>query len=295
MSGRSIWSLVLLSLAACTSPKAVFDDSGMGRTAPADILFQNKSTGATSYYWDFGDSSGSELITPAHRYLMSGRYTVQLKAVNGSKTSITKKEVIVQPPDKCLVVIHTSMGDLIAQLYSDTPLHQDNFIKLAEAGYYDGLLFHRVISGFMVQGGDPHSRDAAPGIELGKGGPEYTIRHEINDTLFHVKGALAAARLSDEANPEKASSGSQFYIVHGRPLTDTEIENSEFEKGISYDKRTKEILKTQGGAPTLDMEYTVFGQVVSGLDIIDSIAVSKTDHRNRPHEDIKILKITVIK
>lgn len=291
----SVWMVLLSGIISCSAPKAAFQVVGDDYIVPAMISFENISKDAEHYKWDFGDDHHSTKVNPKHNYLMSGRYTVSLSAVNGDKVSVTTKEIIMKAPEDCFVVIHTSKGDMIAKLYSDTPLHQDNFIKLAEEGYYDGLLFHRVIKGFMIQTGDPESREAAKGRELGKGGPDYTIQHEIKDTLLHFKGALAAARQSDEVNPQKVSSGSQFYIVQGKALTQVEIENNEYEKGIIYNDDTREMYRKQGGTPNLDMEYTVFGQIISGLDVIDEIAESKTDHRNRPHEDVKILKITVIK
>ena len=291
----SVWMFILSTLVSCSGPKAAFQIVNDDYKVPTIVSFENDSKNAQYYKWDFGDNQQSSEVSPKHNYLMSGRYTVSLSATKGNKVSVATKEIIMTAPEDCFVTIHTSKGDMIAKLYSDTPLHQDNFIKLAEEGYYDGLLFHRVIKGFMIQTGDPESREAAKGRELGKGGPDYTIEHEIKDTLLHIKGALAAARQSDEVNPQKVSSGSQFYIVQGRAMTPVEIENNEYEKGISYTNDIKELYRIQGGTPNLDMEYTVFGQIISGLEVIDEIAESKTDHRNRPHEDVMILKITVIK
>ncbi|MBO4580711.1 MAG: peptidylprolyl isomerase [Bacteroidales bacterium] len=165
-----------------------------------------------------------------------------------------------------LVLISTSLGDIKVRLYDETPLHRDNFIKLVKEGYYDGLLFHRVIDNFMIQGGDPDSRDAAPGTMLGKGGPDYTIPAEITPDLKHKKGALAAARMGDNVNPQRASSGSQFYIVQN-------------------DK----------GTPHLDGAYTVFGETVEGLDVVDKIAKVATDRFNRPIEDVRIISMKIVK
>jgi peptidyl-prolyl cis-trans isomerase B (cyclophilin B) len=180
------------------------------------------------------------------------------------------------------------------KLSDETPQHRDNFIKLAEEGYYDGLIFHRVINGFMIQGGDPNSRNAAPGAQLGSGGPGYQVPAEFVDDLVHVKGAIAAARTGDNVNPQKMSSGSQFYIVHGKPMTEQELTMMESRKGIRYTPAQREAYLTHGGTPFLDRDYTVFGQVIEGLEVIDKIAASATDRGDRPKEDIT-MKIVVIK
>ncbi|MCZ2101809.1 MAG: peptidylprolyl isomerase [Chitinophagales bacterium] len=289
------WIAIAILTASCSVPKSAFDVVAQSKQAPVKIEFNNRSENALDYHWDFGDGMYSTEVNPKHTYLLSGRYKVKLTAAKNDKSALSESEIFVQAPEACLVILHTSEGDMIAKLFGDTPRHQDNFIKLAEEGYYNDLLFHRVIKGFMVQAGDPDSREAGKGTALGKGGPDYTIEHEIKDTLFHVKGALAAARLSDDVNPQKSSSGSQFYIVHGRPHSSEEIENNEYEKGIRYSKEAKEVLVTMGGAPALDQEYTVFGQIIEGFDVLDMIAEQRTDPRDRPHEDVKILKITVIK
>ncbi len=244
------------------------------------------------------------------------------------------------------VVIETTYGNIKIRLYNETPLHRDNFLKLIREGYYDGLLFHRVISEFMIQGGDPNSRNAMPGIQLGNGGPDYTIDAEINYPLyFHKKGALAAARTGDQVNPQKKSSGSQFYIVQGQVYTNEEID--QFEKVATDRKRQSVMMKymnnhrdtymqlqqsgdnegiqqliqkvtaeaapemnalepvkilpehrkvytTLGGTPHLDNAYTVFGEVESGLEVIDSIAAVETNEIARPLKDV-IMKIKVIK
>lgn len=287
-----IWTLIV---GACFGQKAAFEVVSKNDYAPAKVIFNNLSKKADSFVWDFGDGTQSQETNPHHLFLNSGRYTVTLSASKGKKTSLVKKDIFIKAPEDCLVLIQTSAGDMLAKLYRDTPKHQDNFLKLAGDGYYEGLIFHRVIKGFMIQTGDPNSRLAVKGKDLGSGGPGYTIQHEINDTLYHVKGALAAARLSDDTNPNKSSSGSQFYIVQGRPMTALEIENNGYEKGIAYTDKAQEILTKHGGAPALDQEYTVFGQIIDGLDIIDTIANSKTDQRDRPYEDIKILKMLLIK
>ena len=239
-----------------------------------------------------------------------------------------------------VALISTKYGDIEVLLYDKTPLHRDNFVKLVEQGFYDSLLFHRVINNFMIQGGDPDSKNAKPNQMLGNGGPGYTIPAEFDTSLIHKKGALAAAREGDNVNPEKRSSGSQFYIVQGTTFTDTQLDQMEqrinsqakqnyirnyFSKtpsvkskldslqksrdrlGISkliseieesqktkidsvsnfkYSAKQREIYKTIGGTPHLDGAYTVFGEVIKGLNIIDSIANVKTGKANRPVEDV---------
>jgi cyclophilin family peptidyl-prolyl cis-trans isomerase len=156
-------------------------------------------------------------------------------------------------------VIHTDFGDMKGILYNETPKHRDNFVKLAKSGFYNGLLFHRVINGFMIQGGDPQSKNAKAGQMLGNGDPGYTIPAEFNAALKHKRGALAAARMPDQGNPTKASSGSQFYIVQP-------------EKGTHF----------------LDMNYTVYGEVTEGFDVIDKISSAQKDQNDRPLKDIKM-------
>ncbi len=239
-----------------------------------------------------------------------------------------------------VVTIKTSYGDMIAILYDETPKHKKNFIKLANEHYFDSTLFHRVMQGFMIQGGDPDSKKAQPGQPLGRGGPGYTVDAEFNPKFFHEKGVLSAARLADAQNPSKASSGSQFYIVQGtvmreedlkvdqvkfnmamqqffqnpnnKPLYDSVVAlyNSgdmnayqnyiiglkprmEKETGVNTEKEiSPEILKaytTVGGAPNLDGEYTVFGRVIKGLDVLDKIAAVPRDPSDRPLEDVRML------
>lgn len=187
-----------------------------------------------------------------------------------------------------IVLIKTSYGDMKVKLYDETPIHRDNFIKLIKEGFYTDLLFHRVISDFMIQGGDPESKNAPAGKRLGMGGPNYTLKAEFNPALIHKKGALSAARLSDGVNPDKESSGSQFYIVQGRKVSDIELANISAKKGIQYTAKQMEIYANQGGTPFLDMEYTVFGEVIEGLEVIDKIAAVQKDRGDRPVVDIKM-------
>jgi peptidyl-prolyl cis-trans isomerase B (cyclophilin B) len=239
-----------------------------------------------------------------------------------------------------IVTIKTKYGDMVAILYDETPKHKANFIKLAKSHFYDSLLFHRVIEGFMIQGGDPESKKAKPGARLGNGGPGYTIEAEIIPGFIHERGALSAARLSDDMNPGRASSGSQFYIVQGKKYNETELtlDPKKFNEALGqffqkpenrsyYDslgtfyrkndskgmenylislrptveqqlniKVTKEVspevvkvYTTNGGALHLDGQYTVFGKVIKGLDVIDKIAALKRDPAERPLEDVRMV------
>ena len=190
-------------------------------------------------------------------------------------------------------VIHTDYGDMTGMLYNETPLHRDNFVKLIKEGYFDDLLFHRVIAGFMIQGGDPDSRNAKPGVALGSGGPGYKVPAEFNNNLIHKKGALAAARQADQVNPEKASSGSQFYIVQGKTYNSATMDAMAAQTGLSWTPAQKEIYATLGGTPFLDMNYTVFGEITDGLDVIDKIAAVQKGPGDRPVQDIK-MKIKLV-
>jgi peptidyl-prolyl cis-trans isomerase B (cyclophilin B) len=241
-----------------------------------------------------------------------------------------------------IVTIRTSEGDMVAILYDETPKHKENFIKLAKEHYFDSTLFHRVIQGFMIQGGDPDSKKAKLGDHLGNGGPGYTVDAEFNPKFFHEKGALSAARLGDQINPAKASSGSQFYIVQGTVIPKQDLDvlrydqmklmtglrqilskpenkalldslNQLYGSGdmIAYQKKLfslaprieretnakvmkdisserLEVYSTVGGAPHLDDEYTVFGKVIKGMDVIDKIATKPRDGADRPLEDIRM-------
>jgi len=250
-----------------------------------------------------------------------------------------------------LVLLETTHGNMKLRLYDQTPIHKSNFLALVDSGFYDGLLFHRVIPKFMAQTGDPDSRNAKPGKNLGNGGPGYTMEAEIVDTLIHKKGALAAARLGNDSNPEKRSSGSQFYVVQGRVFKKHEIdlvaENSYQAKKMTelqrylYKEENKKLLQkaqyyqsarmsykydslirsiepiieerlgegakpdftekqinaytTIGGAPHLDGGYTVFGEIVEGLNVLDSICGVERNNYDRPKKDVIILKATRVK
>lgn len=187
-----------------------------------------------------------------------------------------------------IIEISTTYGNIQVKLYNNTPLHRDNFISLASSGFYDGTLFHRIIKDFMIQGGDPDSKDAGKGQMLGQGGPGYTIPAEFVNENYHKKGALSAARMPDQMNPEKESSGSQFYIVQGRTFSDAELNQLEVKMGTNFTPEQRMTYKTIGGTPHLDGNYTVFGEVISGLDVLDAIAGAKTGKGDRPVEDIKM-------
>jgi peptidyl-prolyl cis-trans isomerase B (cyclophilin B) len=194
----------------------------------------------------------------------------------------------------------TTEGIIRLRLSDSTPLHRDNFLRLVRSGYYDSVLFHRVIRNFMIQAGDPNSKRAAAGIPLGNGGPGYTVPAEFRPTIFHRKGVLAAARMGDDVNPEKKSSGSQFYIVQGRTFTDAEMDSVERVrlKGYKLPEAHRQVYRTIGGTPQLDQNYTVFGEVVSGIEILDRIAslpTSKAQDRDRPLQDVRIVKAKLVK
>jgi len=194
-----------------------------------------------------------------------------------------------------MVQIDTEFGSMKAVLYNETPLHRDNFVKLINEGFYDDLLFHRVMNNFMIQGGDPNSRDAKPGQMLGSTGPGYTIPAEINPSFAHIKGALAAARKPDGGNPERASSGSQFYVVHGRATNPQMLDRQEKGKrGAPYTAEQRKAYAEFGGYPPLDGDYTVFGQVIEGLEVIDAIAAVQVGQANRPVKDVK-MKLSIVK
>lgn len=199
------------------------------------------------------------------------------------------------PKKDAIALISTELGDIKVKLYGDTPQHRDNFLKLAKEGFYDGTIFHRVIPNFMIQGGDPDSKGAAPTKRLGMGGPGYTIPAEFSKKYIHKKGALSAARKGDQVNPTKASSGSQFYVVQGKISNSAELDMIENRLNFSYTPEQREAYKTVGGTPFLDTQYTVFGEVLEGLEIIDKIAAVKTNKAlgDRPVEDIT-MKVTVI-
>lgn len=190
-------------------------------------------------------------------------------------------------PKETYVKVLTNYGFVYIKLYNETPKHRDNFIKLVTQGTLDSTLFHRVIQQFMIQGGDPTSKTAKATEQLGSGYLGYTIPAEFNPNLFHKRGALAAAR---DNNPEKASSGSQFYIVQGKVYTDEELDKVEQNRlqGKKIPANQREVYKTIGGTPFLDQSYTVFGEVVKGMQMVDNICTVKVDGNDRPLTDVKM-------
>lgn len=200
------------------------------------------------------------------------------------------------------VLLETDKGNIRIALYNETPLHRDNFIKLVKQGFYDGLLFHRVISSFMIQAGDSASRNAPPGQRLGDVPEGYSVPAEIiYPELLHKRGAVAAARESDDVNPEKKSSASQFYIVYGRRFSDSTLDDLQLKLDkhtggkVKLTEEARAIYKQYGGTPHLDGTYTVFGEVVEGLETVDKIQWADTDKYDRPIENIRIIKATMIK
>jgi len=187
---------------------------------------------------------------------------------------------------KTRVKIVTPYGKMVIALSDETPVYRDNFVRLVKKHFYNGLLFHRVISGFIIQGGDPESRHARPGQRLGGGDLGYSLPADFHDNLFHRKGALAAARQPDAVNPQKASSPCQFYLVEGKTYDDATLDLIEKKTGHAFSPAQRQVYKTVGGAPFLDGGYTVFGQLTEGMEVLDKIASAPTDARNRPTRNI---------
>ena len=216
--------------------------------------------------------------------------TTKITAVKAApaKAPVAVKEKVKDVPNASSVRVRitTDSGIMVIKLYDSTPLHRANFVKLVKAGFYDSLMFHRVIAGFMIQGGDPNSKNATAGMQLGMGGGDMQrIPAEFRKSMIHKKGALAAAR---DGNPQKASSACQFYIVDGKPIPEVELNMYESNKGIKYTVDQKEIYKTIGGTPMLDQDYTVFGEMESGMEVINKIANVSKDGANRPLGDIRM-------
>jgi len=189
------------------------------------------------------------------------------------------------------IKIETEYGNIVLMLYDNTPLNTNNMVKMAKEHFYDSTLFHRCIPQFMIQGGDPESKQAKPGQALGMGGLGTTIPAEINDVAYHKRGAVGVAR---DQTPDKSGSSCQFYLVSGKQFTDAELDNMSKRTGRNYTPAQREIYKTQGGTPHLDGNYTVFGEVVEGMEIVDKIAAEPRDANDRPNKDIRMLKVRVI-
>jgi len=220
--------------------------------------------------------------------MMAGCSIVGPKSAKTDGASQGKDKASTSSTGPKLVLLSTDLGDIKIRLYDETPLHRDNFLKLVESGFYTDLLFHRVIQGFMIQGGDPNSKTAGPDVALGSGGSDLQrIPAEFNPALHHKKGVLAAAR---DNNPQKASSACQFYIVQGKTYTDQELDGLQSRSGIVYTEQQRNDYKTIGGTAFLDMNYTVFGEVVEGLEVVDKIAAVETNKAlgDRPKQDVKM-------
>ena len=283
-----VGTLLMLS---CSAPEADFvAQFASGAETPENIKFTNSSANCDAYTWNFGDGNISTEVNPTHSFKRFGDLMVVLEGKKGNSIDRDTQYINIPEPPRKKVKIETELGDMVLELYNSTPLHRDNFLKLIEEGFYDGLLFHRVIRGFMVQGGDPDSRNAPAGQQLGMGGTGYTIPAEIVEP--HYKGALAAARKGDQINPQKESSGSQFYIVHGKTYSPIELGNLGGQSGIVFSEEQVANYGIKGGAPFLDTEYSVFGQILEGIDVVDKIAVVETNS-DRPVEDIT-MKVTII-
>ncbi len=222
-------------------------------------------------------------------------FTALIMTTACQRSVAQKNNVKVDNNKTPMVEMVTNMGTMKIKLYDNTPQHRDNFIKLVEQGFYDSVLFHRVIPSFMIQGGDPDSKGAAAGKMLGMGGPGYTVPAEFVDNNIHVKGALSAARTGDQMNPTKASSGSQFYIVQGQSLSDGMLDQMEGAKKFKYTPEQRALYKEKGGTPFLDRDYTVFGELVEGFDVLDKISAVARDRGDRPTQDVMIIKATLIK
>ena len=195
---------------------------------------------------------------------------------------------IAASAQKTKVVIETEYGRIVLGLYDGTPKHRDNMIKLVKEHFYDSTLFHRVIPGFVVQGGDPDSKHAKPGANLGEGDVGYRIPAEIDSNYYHKRGAVGMAR---DGNPEKASSGCQFYIVVGKKFTDEELDHAEKRSGHHISAAHRAVYRTIGGTPHLDGGYTVFGEVIEGMEVADKIAKAERSPTDRPLKDIPMRRV----
>lgn len=237
----------------------------------------------------------AQVKKPVVKKTTTTKTTVKKPTTTKTVKPVAKTQKEIKIPGTRLKIT-TDFGVMIVRLYDKTPLHRDNFIKLANEHFFDSLLFHRVISQFMIQGGDPQSKYAQPGQMLGSGDVGYTVPAEFDTSFIHKRGALSGARMPDHMNPTKASSGCQFYIVQGKTWTDADLNNMEMQQGRKYSPAQRNMYKTIGGTPFLDMGYTVFGEVESGLEVIDKIASVPTTGApsDRPLADTR-MKIEVIK
>ncbi|MFK7903634.1 MAG: peptidylprolyl isomerase [Chitinophagales bacterium] len=302
--------LVCLTFMSCKSNQAptAADDAATtdeGITITVDVLANDKDeveglnnsslkltkepANGTVKIWN-----GKARYTPKAGFTGADEATYEVCDKHESKPACATAKISFTVESMKKIKISTDMGDMVAVLYNRTPQHRDNFLKLAGEGFFNDLLFHRVINNFMIQGGDPQSKGAEAGRPLGAGGPGYTVPAEFAfPDLFHKKGALSAARQGDNTNPQKASSGSQFYVVQGKKAMPQELQQLEQRLNTKYTPEQIETYRTTGGTPFLDSNYTVFGEVIEGLDVIDKIATVETAPGDRPVEDVK-MTITVV-
>lgn len=274
----------------CAQPIASFVQKTEQRlVVPAKVYFENTSENVTDYSWEVDGEILSSDKHLEHTFYDSGKHKIVLIAKEGSKVQRKETKLYVEAPTNCLALFKTSMGNLVVELSEETPRHLKNFSELVESGFYNGIFFHRIIDDFMVQGGGNENR---------KSGKRYkdpvTIPNEITTQLLHYKGALAAARMPDDINPEKASSGSQFYLVDGRKLNADRMKKIQEDKLFDYSKEQVEKYIAVGGAPQLDGEYTVFGQLISGFEVLDEMARVDTDKYDKPLEEIIILEARML-
>jgi cyclophilin family peptidyl-prolyl cis-trans isomerase len=287
--------LTTILLSSCAKPMVDFITKGGGVQVPAKVKFDNTTVSAERFEWNFGDGHSSNEVSPTHRYISSGNYDVSLTAYkNGKKKTITKR-VSLTTPEQCLVELSTSLGDITLLLYDVTPRHREHFLDMAQKGIVDSTIFHRVINGFMVQGGELTTKPKGD-LETRKKDllfSQIKLYPELVDTLIHEKGTLAAARMPDNVNPQKLSSPTQFYIVHGTTLNESMI-NKNAGTNTALSKELIQRYLKNGGSPQLDGEYTIFGKVIFGLDVVDKIANAPTNQDDKPIKDIKIFSLKTI-
>lgn len=286
---RILLFLWLFFIISCASPSASFEVGVYEPIVPVSIMLKNTSEDADSCYWDFGNGFSSSDVHPDVRYMFSGSYTITLKTFRGKKSSVYTEKIHLNAPDKCLINMETNYGHMTFELFNETPVHRDHFLSLIHKGYYEGIHFHRVIRGFVVQAGDEKTRSRKKSHYDIK---EGTLPSEIVEGMYHTRGALAMARQPDQVNPEKKSSSTQFYIVHGGPVSEGTLEDYEIEKDILYPEEIKKLYKNPGGSPQLDKEYTIFGHLIDGYDVLDKIAQASTDTQDKPISIIEIIRVT---
>jgi cyclophilin family peptidyl-prolyl cis-trans isomerase len=288
-----ITTILVLSLVSCSKPIAECVYKMEEIRVPTKVKFSNKSQNAERYEWNFGDGSTSNEVSPKHTYWKSGKHEIELKAIKGNKSSIYKTEIEIESPVICLVEIATNVGNMLITLSDETPNHRENFLEMIDQKVYDGLIFHRVINGFVIQGGDISLAKNKQSVDVNRLS-KMTIPSEINEKMVHIKGALAAARMPDDINPEKKSSKTQFYIVHGSSLNENMIKDFYKNKSdLLTDKIKNDYLK-YGGSPQLDGEYSIFGQLIEGESVLNKIANVITNDRDQPLEDVKIISIKLV-